>query len=69
MQHELIIAGKQFSSRLFLGTGKFGSPQTMQEAVVASGTQLVTLALKRIDLVGETRFYCIAIHSCRSCFM
>ena len=54
MQHELIIAGKQFSSRLFLGTGKFGSPQTMQEAVVASGTQLVTMALKRIDLKTQS---------------
>jgi thiazole synthase len=54
VQHELIIAGKQFSSRLFLGTGKFGSPQTMQEAVVASGTQLVTMALKRIDLKTQS---------------
>ncbi|MBK9794328.1 MAG: thiazole synthase [Sphingobacteriales bacterium] len=54
MQHELIIAGKQFSSRLFLGTGKFGSPQIMQEAVVASGTQLVTMALKRIDLKTQS---------------
>ena len=50
MQNNLSIAGKQFTSRLFLGTGKFGSPETMQEAVVASGTQLVTMALKRIDL-------------------
>lgn len=54
MQDELNIAGKQFSSRLFLGTGKFGSPQTMQEAVVASGTQLVTMALKRIDLKTQS---------------
>lgn len=44
------IAGKDFSSRLFLGTGKFGSPLLMQDAVIASGTQLVTMALKRIDL-------------------
>lgn len=45
----LTIAGKQFNSRLFLGTGKFGSSQIMEEAVLASGTELVTLALKRVD--------------------
>ncbi|MFN8283264.1 MAG: thiazole synthase [Chitinophagales bacterium] len=50
MQEKLNIAGKLFSSRLFLGTGKFGSPQSMQDAVIASGTELVTMALKRIDL-------------------
>lgn len=54
MQEQLKIAGKQFTSRLFLGTGKFGSPETMQEAVVASGTQLVTMALKRIDLKTQS---------------
>ena len=54
MQNNLSIAGKQFTSRLFLGTGKFGSPETMQEAVVASGTQLVTMALKRIDLKTQS---------------
>ncbi|MFN8260617.1 MAG: thiazole synthase [Chitinophagales bacterium] len=50
MQKELIIADKTFSSRLFLGTGKFGSPLIMKDAVNASGTELVTMALKRIDL-------------------
>ena len=54
MQEQLKIAGKQFTSRLFLGTGKFGSPETMQEAVIASGTQLVTMALKRIDLKTQS---------------
>lgn len=54
MQEQLKIAGKQFTSRLFLGTGKFGSPETMQEAVVTSGTQLVTMALKRIDLKTQS---------------
>jgi thiazole synthase len=54
VQNNLSIAGKQFTSRLFLGTGKFGSPETMQEAVVASGTQLVTMALKRIDLKTQS---------------
>ena len=44
------IADKTFHSRLFLGTGKFASPQLMAEAVRASGSQLVTLALKRLEL-------------------
>ena len=50
----LIIADKTFSSRLFLGTGKFGSNQIMEEAVLASGSELVTVALKRIDLQTDT---------------
>lgn len=54
MQKTLTIAGTEFRSRLFLGTGKFGSPLEMQEAVLASGTELVTVALKRIDLQTET---------------
>lgn len=49
----LIIGGKEFKSRLFLGTGKFGSYQAMKEAVIASGTELVTVALKRIDSISE----------------
>lgn len=51
---KLIIACKEFQSRLFLGTGKFGSAKLMEEAVLASGSQLVTVALKRIDLETET---------------
>jgi thiazole synthase len=50
----LNIAGKEFKSRLFLGTGKFGSPALMEEAVLASGSELVTVALKRIDRETET---------------
>lgn len=48
------IGDKTFHSRLFLGTGKFGSNQQMEEAVLASGSELVTVALKRIDLETET---------------
>lgn len=51
---KLNIAGKEFTSRLFLGTGKFGSPEEMEEAVVISCTEMVTVALKRIDLSTET---------------
>ena len=50
----LRIAGKEFRSRLFLGTGKFGSSQQMEDAVLASGSELVTVALKRVDLETET---------------
>lgn len=46
----LTIANMKFNSRLFLGTGKFGSLKQMEEAVLASGTELVTVALKRIDM-------------------
>lgn len=46
----LKIADKCFSSRLLLGSGKFASAQLMQQAVLQSGTELVTLALKRLQL-------------------
>jgi len=47
---KLKIADKIFSSRLFTGTGKFGSNALMEKALLASGSQLVTVALKRIDM-------------------
>lgn len=46
---KLFIGGKEFSSRLFLGTGKFASNDLMKKAIVASGTEMVTVAMKRID--------------------
>jgi thiazole synthase len=49
----LIIAGHTFNSRLFTGTGKFSSTQLMEEALLASGSELVTVALKRVDLHNE----------------
>src|SRR5437773_4668812 len=49
----LTIAGRQFQSRLFVGTGKFSSPEAMREALAASGTQIVTVALRRADLTGK----------------
>lgn len=45
----LKLADKEFASRLFLGTGKFGSNNQMEEAILSSGSELVTVALKRID--------------------
>jgi thiazole synthase len=46
----LIIGDKTFHSRLFTGTGKFSSSQLMEEALLASGSELVTVALKRVDV-------------------
>jgi thiazole synthase len=46
----LKIAGREFSSRLFVGTGKFASNALMAQAIVASGTQMVTVALRRVDM-------------------
>jgi thiazole synthase len=54
MIQKLKIADKEFNSRLFLGTGKFGSSEQMEEAVLASQCELVTVALKRVDLETET---------------
>jgi thiazole synthase len=45
----LKIADHQFSSRLFLGSGKYGSSKEMYESIIASGSEMVTVALKRID--------------------
>lgn len=47
---KLVIAGKEFDSRLFLGTGKFSSSNAMVQAFDSSGTQMVTVALRRVDL-------------------
>lgn len=46
----LVIAGKEFSSRFFLGTGKFSSNELMEKAIRASESQMITVAMKRIDL-------------------
>ena len=49
----LAIAGRTFRSRLILGTGKFPSPEAMRDALQASGTEIVTVALRRADLSGK----------------
>lgn len=50
---KLVIAGREFSSRLFLGTGKFVSNKMMRDAIEASQTEMVTLAMKRVELNDE----------------
>ncbi|MCI6726693.1 MAG: thiazole synthase [Bacteroidales bacterium] len=49
-QTKLVIAGREFHSRLFLGTGKFRSNQEMSAAIEASGSEMVTVAMKRVEL-------------------
>ena len=46
----LVIAGRPFASRLIVGTGKFSSGEEMRDALDASGTEMVTVALRRVDL-------------------
>jgi len=53
MQDALVIAGREFSSRLFLGTGKFPSNAALQAAIESSGTEMVTVALRRIDVTAD----------------
>jgi thiazole synthase len=50
MDKPLIIAGRSFQSRLLVGTGKFSSPQVMRKAIEASGAEIVTVALRRVEL-------------------
>jgi len=53
MQDALVIAGREFSSRLFLGTGKFPSNAALKAAIESSGTEMVTVALRRIDVTAD----------------
>jgi len=53
MNTELTIAGKTFQSRLLTGTGKFSSSTVMEEAILASESELVTVALKRVNLDND----------------
>lgn len=53
MNQPLQLGGQTFSSRLLLGTGKFASNELMRDALAASGTEIVTVALRRADLSGS----------------
>jgi thiazole synthase len=50
IQNPLMIAGHSFNSRLFLGTGKYASAEVMRDSLLASGTEMVTVALRRVNL-------------------
>ena len=49
-EDELVIAGKRFRSRLFVGTARYPNQQVMLEAIEASGAEVVTVAIRRINL-------------------
>ena len=53
MNDILHIGGRDFTSRLFVGTGKFPSNKLMLEAILASGSEMITVAMKRIDMENE----------------
>ena len=53
MNDNLIIGDREFSSRLFVGTGKFSSPAVMLESIVASQSQMITVAMKRVNMMNE----------------
>lgn len=53
MEDKLIIGGREFTSRLFVGTGKFASPDMMLEAIKASESQMITVAMKRVNMMNE----------------
>ena len=53
---KLTIGGREFASRLFVGTGKFSSPEIMAESVEASGASVATVALRRVNLSGSDEY-------------
>ncbi len=53
MNDILNMGGRDFSSRLFVGTGKFSSPRLMLESILASGSEMITVAMKRIDMTRD----------------
>lgn len=53
MEDKFIIGGKELSSRLFIGTGKFASNKIIPQVIKSSGAQVATVALRRIDFDSE----------------
>src|SRR5947209_9103978 len=53
MSDPLVIAGRQFHSRLFLGTAGYPNRQLMLDALAASGTEMATASIRRISLAGD----------------
>lgn len=52
---KLVIAGREFSSRLMIGTGKYPSHQVMQEAHVRSGAEIITVAVRRVNITDRSQ--------------
>src|SRR3989442_3393181 len=55
MSDDLVIAGRAFRSRLIVGTGKYRSFQEMARAHAASGAEMVTVAVRRVNLTDRTK--------------
>ena len=55
MSDDLVIGGKHFSSRLIVGTGRYRTNEEMVEAIDASGTEMVTVAIRRLNLDDPTQ--------------
>lgn len=54
MTDKLILAGKEFSSRLIIGTGKYASGEMLAKSCKSSGAQIATMAVKRVDTLNHT---------------
>ena len=63
---KLVLGGHEFNSRLLVGTGKYGSNNILPEVIKESGSEIITMALRRVDLdnkqeniltYGMWRFY------------
>ena len=54
VQDPLTIAGRSFTSRLMIGTGKFSSPEIMKHSIDAAESEIVTVAVRRTNLTDAT---------------
>ena len=54
MSQKLVLAGKEFSNRLIIGTGKYASADELTRACQASGAQIATMAVKRVDMEHQS---------------
>jgi thiazole synthase len=55
MSDQLVVAGRAFASRLFVGTGKYASNEIMVEALAASGAEVVTVAVRRVNIADRSK--------------
>ena len=53
MEDKLLIADKEISNRLLVGTGKFSKKSLIRDSLEASGAQIVTVALRRVDVESD----------------
>ena len=63
MADELVIAGRKFKSRLLIGTGKYATFELMREALEKSGAEIVTVAVRRINISDRSKESLLDYHS------